>query len=126
MAMVSSWHTEVYDSPVTFLLDSIDDDPNLVSPFEYRVPSSIGAGGLIGIPTGSSGVADLRSGAHHPAYYGHQSSPHQYYNTHASQKYQESLLHPGPHQIQLGGQLANDSTPLTTSSTHGTQSRYRM
>ncbi|KAG0042510.1 hypothetical protein BGZ83_000386 [Gryganskiella cystojenkinii] len=97
-----------------------DDDPNLVSPFDYRVQTtSVGAGGLIGIPSsGSSGVADLRAGPHHPSYYGHQTSPHQYYSAHPSQKYQEPMLHPGQHQLQLGGPLASDSPPLPTTSSH--------
>ncbi|KAF8949638.1 hypothetical protein BGZ46_005023, partial [Entomortierella lignicola] len=88
-----------------------DDDPRLVSPFDYRVQSSMAAGGLIGIPSSGPGVSDLRSGNHHGGYYGHQSSPNQYYGAH---------VHPSQHQLQLGGQLANDSpSPMSTTSGHG-------
>ncbi|KAI7829440.1 hypothetical protein BC939DRAFT_441906 [Gamsiella multidivaricata] len=105
-----------------------DDDPNLVSPFEYRVQSSMATGGLIGIPSGGpSSVSDLRSGNHHAAYYGHQASPNQYYGAHVPQKYQDSIMHPGQHQLQLGGPLANDSPPpLSASSAHdGPQNRIQ-
>ncbi|KAI1318763.1 hypothetical protein EDD11_005834 [Mortierella claussenii] len=105
-----------------------DDDPNLVSPFEYRVQSSMAAGGMIGLPSGGpSSVSDIRSGNHHAAYYGHQTSPNQYYGTHVQQKYQESMIHPGQHQLQLGGPLASDSPPpLSTASGHeGSQNRFQ-
>ncbi|KAG0022745.1 hypothetical protein BGZ81_008383 [Podila clonocystis] len=89
-----------------------DEDPNLASPFEYRLQSSMTSGGLIGMPSsGSSAPLDARSGGHHQTYYGHQTSPTQYY--HAQQKYPEPILHQGQHQLQLGGPLANDSPPMS-------------
>ncbi|KAF9931260.1 hypothetical protein BGZ67_005414 [Mortierella alpina] len=103
-----------------------DEDRNLVSPFDYRVQPSMSAGGLIGIPSGGqSSVSDMRAGGHHAAYYGHQASPNQYYRAHMQQGYQDSIVHPSQHQLQLGGPLANDSPPpLQTSSAHdGPQSR---
>ncbi|KAF9353063.1 hypothetical protein BGX26_009141 [Mortierella sp. AD094] len=102
-----------------------DDDPNLVSPFDYRVQSSMAAGGLIGIPSGGPGVSDLRSGNHHAAYYGHQSSPNQYYGAHVQQKYQESILHPSQHQLQLGGPIANDSPSPLSATSDGPQGRLQ-
>jgi len=106
---------------VSVCIVTLDDDPNLISPFEYRVPSSLVTGGLIGIPSGGpSSVSDLRPGNHHATYYGHQASPNQYYGAHVQQKYQEPILHPGQHQLQLGGPLANDSPPpLSSASGHG-------
>ncbi|KAF8987342.1 hypothetical protein BGZ52_005048 [Haplosporangium bisporale] len=89
-----------------------DEDPNLASPFEYRLQSSMASGGLIGMPSsGSSAPLDARSGGHHQPYYGHQTSPTQYYHT--QQKYPEPILHQGQHQLQLGGSLANDSPPMS-------------
>ncbi|KAF9910082.1 hypothetical protein EC991_007413 [Linnemannia zychae] len=104
-----------------------DDDPNLVSPFEYRVQSSMAAGGLIGIPSTGASVNDLRAGNHHAAYYGHQVSPNQYYGgAHVQQKYQDPILHPGQHQLQLGGPLANESSPPLLTPTHdGSQTRLQ-
>ncbi|KAG0300614.1 hypothetical protein BGZ98_009039 [Dissophora globulifera] len=122
------------DDPTTFLYQhphstSVpDDDPNLVSPFEYRVQSSMASGGLIGIPSGgASSVSDMRSGNHHATYYGHQSSPNQYYGAHVQQKYQDPIIHPNQHQLQLGGSLANDSPPpLSNISGHdGPQNRLQ-
>jgi len=70
------------------------------------------SGGLIGMPSsGSSAPLDARSGGHHQPYYGHQTSPTQYYHT--QQKYPEPILHQGQHQLQLGGSLANDSPPMS-------------
>ncbi|KAF9122711.1 hypothetical protein BGW39_009554 [Mortierella sp. 14UC] len=104
-----------------------DDDPNLVSPFEYRVQSSMAAGGLIGIPSTGASVNDLRTGNHHAAYYGHQVSPNQYYGgAHVQQKYQDPILHPGQHQLQLGTPLANESSPPLLTPTHdGSQTRLQ-
>ncbi|KAG0003137.1 hypothetical protein BGZ65_001993 [Modicella reniformis] len=94
-----------------------DDDPNLVSPFEYRMQQPSMPGGLIGLPGGPP-VSDLRSGNHHAAYYGHQAGPNQYYGAH--------VQHPGQHPLQIGGQLANDSPPLSTAPGHeGSQSRLQ-
>ncbi|KAG0274447.1 hypothetical protein BGZ95_009788 [Linnemannia exigua] len=104
-----------------------DDDPNLVSPFEYRVQSTMAAGGLIGIPSTGASVNDLRAGNHHAAYYGHQVNPNQYYGgAHPQQKYQDPILHPGQHQLQLGGPLANESSPPLLTPTHdGSQTRLQ-
>jgi len=99
----------------------LDDDPNLVSPFDYRVQPSMATGGLIGIPSTGASVNDLRAGNHHATYYGHQVSPSQYYGgAHVQQKYQDPILHPGQHLLQLGTPLANESSPpLLTPPTHG-------
>ncbi|KAG0251153.1 hypothetical protein BG011_007804 [Mortierella polycephala] len=88
-----------------------DEGSALTSPFEYRV----GAGSLVDLPPGS----------HHAAYYGHQANSGQYYGTHIPPKYQDSIIHPVQHQLQLGGTLANDPPPpLSTSSAHdGPQNR---
>ncbi|ORZ24914.1 hypothetical protein BCR41DRAFT_348720 [Lobosporangium transversale] len=84
-------------------------------------------GGLIGIPPGGPSVSDPRSGNHHTAYYGHQANSNQYYGAHVHQKYPEPIIHPGQHQLQLGGPLANDSPPpLSTASGHeGQQNRLQ-
>ncbi|KAF9570836.1 hypothetical protein BGW38_008700 [Lunasporangiospora selenospora] len=98
-----------------------DEDPNLVSPFEYRVQSSMPTG-LIGIPSGGAPIPDLRTGGHH-------ASPGPYYGAaaaaHVQPKYQDSILHPNQHQLQLGGPLASDSPP-STSSPHGKMMESRL
>ncbi|KAF9302013.1 hypothetical protein BGZ74_005989 [Mortierella antarctica] len=86
-----------HESPKSRSVDMHNEDPNLASPFEYRLQSSMASGGLIGMPSsGSSAPLDARSGGHHQPYYGHQTSPTQYY-----------------HAQQLGGPLANDSPPMS-------------
>ncbi|KAG0236915.1 hypothetical protein BGX31_003771 [Mortierella sp. GBA43] len=102
-----------------------DEDPNLVSPFEYRMQSSMTPGGLIGIPQQGPPAPDMRSGGHH-AYYGHQAGPNQYYNPHMQQKYQESIIHSGQHPLSIGGPLANDSPPPLSAAGHdGPQNRLQ-
>lgn len=110
---------------VPFLLD---DETNLS--FDYRMQQPMATGGLIGIPPGGAPVSDLRSGNHHPAYYGHQPGPNQYYGAHLQQKYSDPILHPGQH-LQIGGPVANDSPPPISAAGHGKErweadGRYRV
>ncbi|KAF9358567.1 hypothetical protein BGX34_008877 [Mortierella sp. NVP85] len=102
-----------------------DDETNLSSPFDYRMQQPMATGGLIGIPPGGAPVSELRSGNHHPTYYGHQPGPNQYYGAHLQQKYSDPILHPGQH-LQIGGPVANDSPPPISAAGHdGSQNRLQ-